>query len=350
MVISDTVLEIIAKKGPVIPANVAKEIGQNLLMSGAVLSELSSRGKVKVSAVKVGGSPLYYIPGQEEMLLNYIGNLDKNEQRTVERLKGQGVIRESHSDPLTRYTLKVIRDFAIPLTVRVEGASEIFYKWFLLNDDDAEMKIREMLIGKTQPAAQETQNSETQTIKEEANPVKLAQGSIPIEEHIKNGGTQKETQAELSKPETHDTKPKSKKENPPVKIDDVESEKEIKSEKPQNSKEEQPKHKPETKADFALALSQFFIAEKIVVEKETVIKKNTDHEYILFVPSPVGAVTFYCQAKNKKKVTESDLSTLLVKAQYHKLPGLMITSGEITKKAIEMLPNELKGIIIKTLE
>ena len=85
------------------------------------------------------------------------------------------------------------------------------------------------------------------------------------------------------------------------------------------------------------------------MEKEIVIKKNTDHEYIPIVPSPL-TVTFYCQAKNKKKVTESDLSTLLVKAQYHKLPGLMITSGEITKKAIEMLPNELKGIIIKTLE
>ena len=63
---NQAILEIISRKGPVIPVQVSKEINDNVLMASARLSELLSSKKVKISSLKVGGSPLYYLPGQEE--------------------------------------------------------------------------------------------------------------------------------------------------------------------------------------------------------------------------------------------------------------------------------------------
>jgi len=63
--------------GPTLPAKVAKAINQPLLIASAALSDLSSQGKVKISNLKVGGSPLYYLPGQEEELMKFASKTDK---------------------------------------------------------------------------------------------------------------------------------------------------------------------------------------------------------------------------------------------------------------------------------
>lgn len=362
MVITDTVLDIVSRKGPVIPVNISKEIGQNILMTGAVLSELTSRGKIKTSSLKVGGSPLYYVPGQEEKLLNYINYLDKNEQRSAERLQKEGVIRESAGDALTRYTLKVIKDFAIPLTVRVDGATETFYKWFMLSDEDAEQRIRNILLGGISTPRQEhipNVRDQDAAIKNEPISEKPA---VQIPSTPKTGGpfeSESKTAAEptaaaIAPVKTDESnlavtdapikparKPRAKTEKAVEKKEVVDNiEPEIASDKPESET---------SSTSFSDTLAEFFRREGIAIEKETIIKKNMDYEYVLNVPSPVGSVSFYAYAKNKKKITESDLATLLVKAQYHKLPGLLLTSGEATKKALEMLPKELKGITIKQI-
>jgi len=71
MITKDQVLQLIRMKGPVIPANISKEINQNLLVSSAILAELSSKKDVKVSNLKIGGSPLYYLDGQESRLQEF---------------------------------------------------------------------------------------------------------------------------------------------------------------------------------------------------------------------------------------------------------------------------------------
>ena len=100
---------------------------------------------------------------------------------------------------------------------------------------------------------------------------------------------------------------------------------------------------------FHSLVEQFFLDNKIVIDQEKIIKKNTCHEYILYIPSLVGIVQFYCHASNKKRISENDLSILHVQASYHKLPGLLITTGELTKKAEGMISKELKGLIVKVL-
>ena len=73
----EKILSFIKGKGPVLPVEVAKHIDSNILMASAHLAELSSNGKLKISNVKVGGSPLYYLPGQEAQLQKFADSLEE---------------------------------------------------------------------------------------------------------------------------------------------------------------------------------------------------------------------------------------------------------------------------------
>ena len=64
----EKILDVLKEKGPSLPINIAKSLEMNSLFISAFLSELSSQNKVKISHLKVGGSPLYFLEGQEEKL------------------------------------------------------------------------------------------------------------------------------------------------------------------------------------------------------------------------------------------------------------------------------------------
>ena len=74
----DKILAFIAQKD-VLPVQIGKEISMNILMSSAHLAELTDNKKLKISTLKIGGSPMYYLPGQEAMLEKFAVNL--NEKR-----------------------------------------------------------------------------------------------------------------------------------------------------------------------------------------------------------------------------------------------------------------------------
>ena len=67
------------------------------------------------------------------------------------------------------------------------------------------------------------------------------------------------------------------------------------------------------------------------------------------MPSAVGSLIYYCKARSKKRISDSDLSSAFVQGQLKKLPVLFLTKGELTKKAKEMLSKEFKSIKIKKI-
>ena len=78
--IKQKVLDFIKFNGPVLPYQIAKIIEKNLIIAGALLSDLLSEKYIKISRAKVGGSPVYYISGQEpklEMLYRYLPSKEK---------------------------------------------------------------------------------------------------------------------------------------------------------------------------------------------------------------------------------------------------------------------------------
>src|SRR5574342_468545 len=282
-----------AQMAPLLPSGVAKALSTNSIMAGAMLSEMCAKGLLKTSTLKVGGSPLYYAPGKETQLLNHLGSINEKDRRTVLRLQEEKIIRENEADPLTRVSLQTVKDFAKPLIVQYNNQQETFWKWFELDDKQAETLIREKLEPTPQPKAQ-------------PEPPKAAPEPVKAVEKPKLA-----------------PKP---------------------AEKPKPVQETlAPKTLPEPTGDFWDKLHGFFVQNGITLHEKTVVKKKTDFDLIVELPSPVGTLSYYCKARSKKKITDADISAAYVQGQIKKLPVIFITDGELTKQAHTVLA-QLKGI------
>jgi len=64
------------------------------VFASAILSELLSSKSIKISHMRVGASPLYFLPGQEEKLEEKVENLKSVERETQEKLKLKKVIKD----------------------------------------------------------------------------------------------------------------------------------------------------------------------------------------------------------------------------------------------------------------
>ena len=308
--IKHKIIELIKIKGPIIPVQISKEINSDILMASAHLSELSSEGKVKISNVKIGGSPLYYLKGQESMLEKFSNNLHEKERKAFDMLKERRVLRDNRLEPVIRVALRGIKDFAVPLQVTYQNNKEIFWRWYSLDKKEMESLIKSMLTGKEPIAPKKPIEPLKKEIKKEEEKVEK---DIKKEEPIKR---------EVQKP--------------------LEEKKEI--------KEKPPEKKVIVKVDSFLEEVKLFLNKnKINVENYEIIRKNSEVDFLLEIPSTVGNLNYYCKAKNKKRVSDSDLSSAYVQGQLKKLPVLFLTKGDLTKKAKEMLSKEFKNIKINKL-
>ena len=73
--------------------------------------------------------------------------------------------------------------------------------------------------------------------------------------------------------------------------------------------------------------------------------------FLLKVPTTIGQMTYFCKAKQKSKCDERDLSSAYMEAQMKKLPLLFLYSGEMNKKAEEMLKSgTFENVVVKKVE
>jgi hypothetical protein len=319
----DAVLKVVQMKGPVIPNDVRKELGGENLIIGAILSELAGDGKVKVTYTKVGGTPAYYCPGAETRLVNMIKYLNEKDRESAETLKQKKVLKDSELTPLLRVSLRNIKDFAKPLEVSVKGQKEIYWKWFLTPAQEAE----QIIFKKVKPAFKpEIKAPEpAPAIKKE----EMVEAMKPVEP-IK----------EVQKPKE---KIKDKKEIKPLVIADAREE-ELQKElgKPEEELERE-------KDTFFKKIWEYFKANDIQILDYKIIRKKSEIELTIAVPSRIGSQEYYCKAKSKAKVNDGDLSSVYVQGQAKKLPVIFITTGELTKKAKEMLSRDFKGMVVKRI-
>ena len=131
------IVEIIENRGPSLPVQIARETGLSILFTSAFLSELLSEKKLKISNIRVGNSPLYFIEGQEPQLENHSHHLKSKEKDAFSILKEKGIIKDKEQEPAIRVALRAIKDFAMPFTK--EG--EIYWRYF--TTPESEIKIQE---------------------------------------------------------------------------------------------------------------------------------------------------------------------------------------------------------------
>ena len=298
----EKIVDIVKSKGPVLPVQISKEIGTNILMASAHLAELTASKRLKISNVKVGGSPLYYLAGQEAMLQKFTGNFNDKEKKAFDLLSQSRILMDSEQEPVIRVALREIKDFAMPLNVTYNNKTEIFWKWFLTADDEAE-KIIKTKLGIDKPEEKKIEAKKAEPIK----PLK----EKPVSKEIKEAPQQKLKEPIEKLPEKRGRKPKEK--------EDL----------------------------FLKDLTRFFEKNKINIISSEVAKRNSEIDFIVEIPSVVGNLQYYCKAKNKKRISDSDLSTAYVRGQLKKLPVLILSPGELSAKAQEMLSKELSNLTFK---
>ncbi len=135
--IKEKILFILRKRGPSLPVHVARETGLSMLFASAFLSELLSEKKIKISNMKVGSSPVYFLLGQESMLENFSQHLKSREKDAFILLKEKTFLKDNEQDPAIRVALREIKDFAIPF----KKNEEIFWRYFTI--PETEFKIKE---------------------------------------------------------------------------------------------------------------------------------------------------------------------------------------------------------------
>ena len=136
---SSKIVSFVSRNGPSLPVQISREIGSNLLFAGAIMSELVRSKKLKISFVKVGGSPVYYVDGQETRLQDYYKYLNEKERKIFDILKEKKVLQDIKLEPWQRVAIRDIKDFAIMLKI---NTGEIFWKWYLTDIKDVEGIIK----------------------------------------------------------------------------------------------------------------------------------------------------------------------------------------------------------------
>ncbi len=289
------------------------------MLASAMLSEMSEKGLLRVSHLKVGSSPLYYHPDHPDHLLNYLQHLNDKDRKTATTLKEQGVMRDQAQDPLTRVSLRHVKDFAKPLDVSIDGVKELFWKFYLLTDEEAAARIKQLVQPpKTELAPQPATQAKPRKPRVK-KPARTAAGTDPSASPLPQSAVVPQQTIVPQAPVVAPTEqPSEQIPVPATVIDDP----------------------------FLQQLLAFFAANNITILEQIVLKKKSEYDFVVQLTSPVGQLHYYCKAKNKAKVSEADVSHAFVQGQLKKLPILFLTPGTLTKPAQDLL-KELKGLTVK---
>ncbi|MBS3080794.1 hypothetical protein J4221_04950 [Candidatus Pacearchaeota archaeon] len=291
------IIDIIRKRGPSLPMHVAKEINMSSLFISAFLAEMVSSRKIRISNLKVGGSPLYYLEGQEPALENFHNYLHPKESEALLSLKNNKVLKDNEQEPAIRVALRSIKDFAFSFSFN----GEVYWRYFMLSEQDAINHLHSLKPVSVKPIDVVVENKELQDI-ENKKPV-VTQEEIKKEKHKKKSIMKKETETLFQ--------------NPLI----------IKEEKQKKEK---------SKSAFVLNVIDFLNKNnfKIIEEKDC---KAKEYRCIVEVKSQLGTIHFFTEARDKKTISDADIKKLLSDAQKIPLPALIIYPGEISKKAREYL-------------
>ncbi len=355
------------------PSKVAKNIGTDILIASAHLSVLASQGKIKISQLKVGGSPLYFLPGQEDKLYQFAaGNINPKELTVLDRLKEERVLREIDLDLLSKVALRSLKDFATPLYVTVKSKREVFWRWHLLSTEDTKQAIGEILSQQlSSEESPEVPESSVQSMPlslEESEPQPLTETNLANTSHSNeissriaaSNLTVTAVKAEERKLEKQKKLPLESKKRKLV----AGSLPAKKNDQPAGSVEES-SSKPTPKPDVVLTydktklvqdalvpvIKEYLSKLEIAPDEVNIVRRNYELNLKVKVPSVVGKMVYFCKAKKKHRIDEKDLAAAYLEAQIHKLPLMFLYTSQITKKAERLLETEaFPNTIVKKVE
>lgn len=274
----EKILSFLKLNGPSLTIKIAKAIEISPLFTSAFLAELHKEEKLKMSNLRVGSSPIYFLLGQEQMLEKYSEHLNQREKEALSLLKQSKILEDQVLPPPMRVAIRSIRDFAIPVRARINEQTRLFWRYFSLKDEE----VKPLLEKKIYPAQKQAFSEPKEEIQKEIISSKSSK-QIPKKEITI-----------------------------PIQL----------KEKPKKTKE----------YEFPNSVSSYLEGKEIEI-LEKISEKKKELTAKIRIDTLFGKQTYYLIAKDKKKVTETDLALALQKAQEERMPALVVSSGELDKKA-----------------
>ena len=297
----EKILSTIRMRGSIWPVQVAKEINFSPLFASAFLSELKDEDKIKISNMRVGSSPLYYLPGQEVMLEKFVPYLNQREKEAFQKLRQEKLLEDANQDPVVRVALRAIKDFAIPVKVRVDGEMKLFWKYFTLSDEEIAQVINK--DNKKEEALREDRPSVAGLEEDEEEVPLVAEPLVNQESSLNEGERSLAEKTNAS--------------------DDERSLAEKKRDKVIDN-------------GFAINVKDS-LSRKDIEILHVVAEKKKEFEAKVRINTDLGKQNYYVIAKDKKSVSDADLVKADKKARAEKLPAVFMAPGELNKKGRQFL-------------
>ena len=285
----ENIIEAIKKRGPSLPIQLAKELQMSSLFVSAYLSELAKEKRIKISSLKVGGSPVYFLNDQQEQLEPFYKYLHPKEAETFLILKDRKVLKDSDQDPATRVALRSLRDFSAGFKIN----DQIYWRYILISESVAREILQPKKTEQKEPKIEITENQDLNQ-----KPIMTSPKQIQEKESVNENINEFQNPLVIKQKET--------------------------------PKIQKPKSEFIKKAINFLNQNNL----KIIEEKDY---KSKEYNCIIQINSQLGNIKFLTQAKDKKTISETDLKKLLSNAQSIPLPAFLLFTGTISKKAQDYL-------------
>lgn len=316
--VKNRIINFLKLHGPSIPVQIAKDLKTNTIFTSAFLGELLDEKKIKTSSLRVGGTPLYLLSGQEQSLENFQKYLHPKEQEAFLLLKDSKILKDTEQSPAIRVALRQIKDFAVAF----KKDDDIYWRYLSVSEED----VRNIL----EPGKDIIESNKQEPKKPEEIVEKL-------EEKIEKPKEEKEIKSEEQepkKPERIIELPNEKIEKPKeIKIKQ-ENKKITEFNNPLIPKKQEKPVKIKPKSEFVELIIKTIENKgfKIIQEKDY---KSKEYNCIVQINTELGPTDFLTTAKDKKTISDIDLDKLLRASQEIPLPALYIYRENLSKKALE---------------
>lgn len=299
----DRIVHLIKTRGPSLPVQIAKAMGISPLFASAFLSELYNEGRVLISHLRVGSSPLYLISGQEAHLEKFTQYLNNKEREAFLHLQKNKLLSDEEQLPAIRVAIRAIQDFAIPVKVKTQSQNpneppKLFWKYHLIPDN----QIQEIMNPSLKASPPKMPQQPIEAIPQTSSLAPITQTSS-----LSSSQSMQVQLAPSSLPLT------------PI------------SEKPKRI----PKKKvPEEPSKFQLYVKEYLQTKDIEI-LELLTDKKKELNAKIRIDTLFGKQEYLLIAKDKKKITPADLENALKFAQANNMPSVLMFPGDMDKKALE---------------
>ncbi len=346
--IKERIISLIQNNGPSLPVQIANNTGLSILFASAFLSELFGDKTIKMSHLRVGSSPLYFLHGQEPQLEKFSQYLKSKEKEAFLILQEKKILKDSEQHPAIRVALREIKDFAFSF----EKNGEIYWRYFLVEEpnDFANQNIFPSGggVGMSEQNRKPEIKEEKIKIGEEIFEKENSTNNDFANENIPNGAGESLHEHQFQNASVGSSKEGITEQNRELKeskdkIPEVKevSKKESHAKAPKTEKEDKPKKtaKTEKKDDnFFNKIKEYLSLRSIEIidikefrNNEAVLKiKKEGKEELLFV-------------FNKKRIAEKEILDAHKKASEEKMPYSILSLGETTKKLGDLI-QAIKGL------